>query len=86
MNGQYRPDYYGGDFNPHEPIKIIEHYDLNFNLGSVIKYVLRCGKKDDAIQELRKARQYIDFEIARQSRKERAAQSTDYGVADYASS
>ena len=39
------PDYYGGEDNPYEAIKIIEAYDLNFSLGNVIKYVLRAGKK-----------------------------------------
>jgi len=63
-----RPKHYGGDSNPFEAIKIIEHYDLNFSLGNVVKYVLRCGKKDDEIEELRKARQYIDFEIKRRER------------------
>jgi hypothetical protein len=68
MTEQLRPDHYGGDENPFEAIKIIEYYDLNFSLGNVIKYVLRCGQKDDELQELRKARQYIDFEIARRER------------------
>lgn len=39
------PAHYGGTDNPFEPIKIIEHYDLNFSLGNVIKYTLRAGKK-----------------------------------------
>ena len=53
--------------SPYEPIKIIEHYNLNFNLGNVVKYVLRAGRKPGApdIEDLEKARQYIDFEIAR---------------------
>lgn len=40
---------------------------FNFNLGNVIKYVWRAGKKDSATQleDLRKARQYLDFEIGR---------------------
>jgi hypothetical protein len=59
--GQYDPT------SPFEPIKIIEHYNLNFALGNVIKYVLRAGKKPNVpdIEDLEKARQYIDFEIAR---------------------
>lgn len=53
--------------SPFEPIKIIEHYNLNFSLGNVIKYVLRAGKKPGVadIEDLAKARQYLDFEIAR---------------------
>lgn len=51
----------------YEPIKVIEHYNLNFALGCAVKYVLRHGKKPgvDPIEDLEKARQNIDFEIAR---------------------
>ena len=58
------PDYYGGESNIYEAIKIIEAYDLNFSLGNVIKYVLRAGKKSDsAIEDLEKAARYIQFQI-----------------------
>ena len=60
-----RPAHYGGEENPFEAIKIIHHYNLNFNLGNIIKYTLRCGKKDEAIKELEKIKQYADFEIQR---------------------
>lgn len=51
-----------------EAMDIIENYALNFALGNVIKYVLRCGKKgtsSDAIADLRKAESYIEREIQR---------------------
>lgn len=59
------PLYYGGEENPFEPIKIIEHYNLNFSLGCVIKYILRAGKKDvnKTLEDLRKAEFYIKREI-----------------------
>ncbi len=38
---------------------------LNFNLGNAIKYIWRCGLKGDAIEDLQKARWYIDREIVR---------------------
>ena len=60
-----RPAHYGGEDNPFEAIKIIHYYNLNFNLGNIIKYTLRCGKKDEAIKELEKIKQYADFEIQR---------------------
>lgn len=46
-----------------ECIEIAQHF--NFNLGNVIKYVWRAGKKDDAVKDLIKAKEYIEFEIAR---------------------
>lgn len=58
-----RPSHYGGDANPHEPRKIIKYYDLNFNLGNSLKYLLRCKRKGQFISDLIKAKQYIDFEI-----------------------
>lgn len=47
----------------YEPVKVIRDWRLNFNLGNVIKYVSRAGRKGDALQDLKKARQYLDFEI-----------------------
>ena len=38
-------------------------YDLNFNRGSVVKYVVRAGKKDDEIKDLEKALDFIQREI-----------------------
>lgn len=50
------------------PIEVIQiTQELNFCLGNVVKYVLRAGKKGDRIEDLRKARRYIDFEIERLS-------------------
>lgn len=48
-----------------EVIDFIEDQQLNFNLGSVIKYVCRAGFKDDVIQDLEKAVWYIRREIER---------------------
>lgn len=54
------PAHYGGADSPFEPIKIIRAYDLNFALGSAIKYILRAGKKEGEPpwQDLRKAAWY----------------------------
>lgn len=47
-----------------EVFDVIEAFDLNFNLGNVVKYVCRAGKKDECIiSDLLKARDYIDREI-----------------------
>lgn len=57
------PAHYGGSDNLYEAIKVIEAWDLGFNLGNAVKYVSRAGKKDDIIQDLEKARWYLDREI-----------------------
>jgi hypothetical protein len=52
---------YGGKNNTFEPIKIINNYNLNFNLGNVIKYVLR--DKGSKLEDLKKAVDYLKNEI-----------------------
>lgn len=47
----------------YEPKDVIRDWGLNFNLGSAVKYISRAGRKDDILQDLRKARQFLDFEI-----------------------
>jgi hypothetical protein len=59
------PAHYGGKDNPHEAIKVIEAWGLGFCLGNCIKYISRAGKKGDALEDLRKARWYLEREIAR---------------------
>lgn len=61
-------DYYNGrlvwDF--------IEDMEFNFNLGNVVKYISRAGKKEGntSIQDLEKARDYLEEEIIRLMEKE----------------
>lgn len=45
-----------------ECIQITEH--MGFNLGNAVKYIWRCDLKKDAIEDLEKARWYLDREIA----------------------
>jgi hypothetical protein len=59
------PQHYGGGDNVYEAIKVIEVWDLGFNLGNTVKYIARCGKKDDELQELKKASWYLEREIAK---------------------
>jgi hypothetical protein len=47
---------------PIECIDITQH--MNFNVGNVIKYLWRHGSKN-GIEDLQKAKVYIDFEIRR---------------------
>lgn len=49
----------------YEPKDVIRDWGLNFNLGNAVKYVSRAGRKENnsLLQDLKKARQYLDFEI-----------------------
>lgn len=59
------PKRYGGENNPYECIKVLkawltpEEY-AGFLKGNVIKYLCRCGKKDEALQELKKSEWYLE--------------------------
>jgi len=46
-----------------ETIDFIEAKQLGYNLGNVIKYVSRAGKKGNRLQDLQKAQWYLTREI-----------------------
>jgi hypothetical protein len=56
------PKHYGGD-NTYEAIKVIEHYNLDFHLGNVLKYILRADKKGKELEDLKKAQWYLNRRI-----------------------
>lgn len=63
-NNISKPSHYA-EGRKFEPKDVIRDWDLNFNLGNVVKYVSRAGRKEGntILEDLNKARQYIDFEI-----------------------
>ena len=56
-----------------EPIEVIESWDLNFNLGNVIKYTLRAPYKENMVQDIEKAKWYLEREIIRLKKEETKA-------------
>ena len=66
---------------PHDPVNHPTHYtghpsgvecititqDMGFCLGNAIKYIWRADLKHDAIEDLKKARWYLDREIMRRT-------------------
>jgi hypothetical protein len=62
-----QPYYHSGTY---EAINVIEAWGLNFCLGNVIKYVARAGRKtDNPIEDLEKAKWYIEREIEKLKQK-----------------
>lgn len=61
---------------PIECIDVVRH--MNFNLGNTIKYIWRAPHKGKTIEDLEKARWYLDDEIAR-LRQEEARNGKDAG-------
>ena len=46
-----------------EPIEFIESHNLNFNLGSAVKYIARAPYKGKELEDLKKAKWFIEREI-----------------------
>jgi hypothetical protein len=57
------PAHYTSHPSGTECIEIVEH--MNFNLGNAIKYIWRSGEKGDTVNDLKKARWYVDRELQR---------------------
>lgn len=64
------PSHYGGADNPYEAIKVIEAWEADFNIGTALRYLCRCGKKtiggsaeEMRLEDLKKARWYLNREI-----------------------
>lgn len=69
------PAHYGGEDNPYECIKVIEAWNLGFNLGSCLKYISRAGKKDSTLTDLKKAQWYLNREIQNLEKQSEKASS-----------
>lgn len=60
------PKHYTSHPSGVECIVVTEH--MNFCLGNAMKYIWRAGGKDDALEDLKKARWYLDREIERRAK------------------
>lgn len=47
----------------YDVIDVIKDYNINFNIGNVLKYVIRAKHKKDELQDLLKAKDYLEREI-----------------------
>lgn len=54
------PHYKAGPF---ECLEVIEALDLGYHLGNALKYLWRAGRKDDRLQDLLKAKFYVERAI-----------------------
>ena len=67
------PNYYIGKTYGYEARKVCEDFDLSYNVGNTVAYLLRCGKKyeegmkdlDKHIEDIVKAKNHLDFELER---------------------
>lgn len=57
------PPHYTSHPSGVECIQVTEH--MGFNLGNAVKYIWRADLKNDAIEDLKKAKWYIERELLR---------------------
>jgi hypothetical protein len=50
-------------FGTIEVIDVIEDWKLEYHLGNVIKYIARAKYKENELEDLKKARWYLDRKI-----------------------
>lgn len=77
MSNVDHPKHYNSNPSGVEAIEIVRH--MGFNCGNIIKYVWRADHKGNALEDLKKARWYLDDEIAKRE-KERPIE--DDGLSD----
>ena len=61
------PPHYTNHASGIECIQITEH--MNFCLGNAVKYIWRADLKNDVIEDLEKAKWYLEREISRRKSK-----------------
>ena len=63
------PSHYQGTI---QPIDLISAQNLTFNLGNVVKYVCRAGKKkgENVLSDLENFKNYINYKIKRIKKNE----------------
>lgn len=52
-----------------EPIEFIESHNLNFCLGSAVKYIARAPYKGNELEDLKKAKWYLEREIKKHDKQ-----------------
>lgn len=58
------PSYYIGKIHKYEARKIVEDFDLTYNLGTAVTYLLRAYKKHDTpVDCIKKAIAHLEFEL-----------------------
>ncbi|QDP59970.1 MAG: hypothetical protein Tp178DCM178821_37 [Prokaryotic dsDNA virus sp.] len=60
------PDYYIGKIYGYEARKVVEDFNLNYNIGSTVTYLLRANNKHETPKEcIKKAINHLYFELER---------------------
>tara|TARA_R100000781_G_scaffold98591_1_gene62240 strand:+ start:443 stop:700 length:258 start_codon:yes stop_codon:yes gene_type:complete len=59
------PSYYSGNKYGYSARKVVEDFELSYNVGTAVSYLLRAGKKEGnpAEQDIQKAINHLHFEL-----------------------
>mgnify|MGYP003134875538 CR=1 FL=1 len=73
------PNYYIGTTYGYEARRVVEDFELSYNTGTAVSYLLRAGKKDGnpADQDIQKAIDHLKFELELYNKKENYADNKD---------
>jgi hypothetical protein len=64
MKGNRIPSYYIGKRYKIEARKVIEDFDLSYNVGTACSYLMRANRKHDSpIECIQKAINHLEFEL-----------------------
>tara|TARA_R110000824_G_scaffold197131_1_gene380503 strand:+ start:72 stop:359 length:288 start_codon:yes stop_codon:yes gene_type:complete len=59
------PSYYIGRYHKYEARKVVEDFDLSYNVGTCVTYCLRSKRKhsDGGVEDIKKAIAHLQFEL-----------------------
>ena len=68
------PDYYIGKYHGYEARKVVEDFELSYNLATAVTYLLRADKKHETpIHDIKKAIAHLEFELEKIEIEEESA-------------
>ena len=66
------PEYYVGSTYGYEARKVCEDWDLTYNVGTAVTYLLRSSfKHESPFEDIQKAINHLQFELDKLNREER---------------
>ena len=58
------PSYYIGKYHKYEARKVVEDFELTYNIGTAVTYLLRAHRKHDTpVDCIKKAIAHLEFEL-----------------------
>ena len=65
------PNYYIGNTYGYEARKVVEDWDLSYNVGVAVSYLLRCNYKHKSpFEDIQKAINHLQFELDKLNNRE----------------